>query len=179
MLSLVKILKEQVLKEINIPLIEPFPISKITKKFTKYKLEFETTSKVNDRTITYNFFVIKLESRGGETLAEGKGSIDVDGSMDISDKNKNVLGFKGLLRMYKTHFDFIKSISEEINDICENEWKVDGVIYMIRGHDKDLGKAEKKARVYDQFIDYAFDNTYEKYRKGNNFELLKYFDDDE
>lgn len=180
MIRLLEIYKETLLKEIDFKSVEPFSITPTKKSISNDSIVFTAYTKLKDSiNIEHQIVSNKPKEYTSEVLVEANCMFKVNGDIDIEEYNKNLLGFRGLLQLYRTSFLFIQNSLDDYNNACIDEWNPDGIIYIIQAADKDSKKEEKKANVYSNYIDFTFDDTYERYKKGTKFELLKYFDDDE
>jgi hypothetical protein len=168
-----------ILNEVDLRNVEPYDTSNAKINKTDEKMTITAVSQLpNGVELKHQIEVVKPEVYDDEKLARATCMFYINDSIDILDKNKNTLGYTGLLKVYRTSFGFIKDIKDRIESICENEWQMDGIEYHIHGADKDTRKAEKKSNVYSNLLDFTFDDEYEVYQKQGKFEILKYFGDE-
>lgn len=178
--SVKEVYQESLLREIDFKSIKPFNITPTKKSIDNNYIIFKAYTNLKDNvTIEYVISAIRPKDYDTETLVIANCIFTVNDDIDIKDSNKNLLGFKGLLQLYRTSFLFFENSIEDFNDACIKEWNPNGIVYVIQAADKNERKEAQKAKIYEKYIDFTFDNTYEKYKKGTKFELLKYFDDDE
>lgn len=170
----------RILNEVDLRNIEPYDTSNATLNKTEDKFTISAISILpNGKKLKHQIEVSKPDGYGEEKLATAVCMFYIDGEIDIKDKNKNTLGYSGLIKVYRTSFGFVKDMKDRIEKICEDDWGMDGITYEIYGADKDIKKAEKKSNVYAKLLDFVFNDDYEIYEKQGKFEILKYFGDDE
>ena len=168
------------MREIDFKSVKPFNISPTEKSIDNNYIIFKAYTNLKDNvTVEYIITAIRPKDYDRETLVTANCIFTVNDDLNIKDSNRNLLGFKGLLQLYRTSFLFLENSLEDFNNACIIEWNPNGIVYVIQSSDKNNRKESQKAKMYDKYIDFTFDNTYEKYKKGTKFELLKYFDDDE
>jgi hypothetical protein len=152
----------------------------------KIRIEIEILSDDYPNSIGYLEITKPKVREGDELLIPVYAVYEVGDSTTATGKYKNIGGtFGGLLRFYRTIFDFMNRHKSEIEHFCETVWKAHGVEYDISGADADEKKAEKKVNIVKNIISYVFDSSYDIYRgnphRGETtiLKAVKWFDDDD